>query len=62
MRRRDRLTRRERREFDGLVQTFFEREAPDPQAPPSTAFTPELPALDPRDDDGRHRHGPGDPG
>jgi len=32
--RRDRLTRRERREFDGLVKCFFEREAPDPQAPP----------------------------
>jgi hypothetical protein len=62
MRRRDRLTRRERRAFDGLVQNFFEREAPDPQAPPSTAFIPELPVADARDDDGRHRRGPGDPG
>jgi hypothetical protein len=39
MRRRDRLTRRERREFDGLVKAFFEQEAPDPQAEPSGGAT-----------------------
>jgi hypothetical protein len=50
MRRRDRLTRRERRQFDGLVKTFFEQEAPDPQAlPPSEAHTPDpLRPVDPR--------------
>ena len=50
MRRRDRLTRRERREFDGLVKCFFEREAPDPQAPsPGSAHTPvRRSEIDPR--------------
>jgi hypothetical protein len=50
MRRRDRLTRRERRQFDGLVKVFFEREAPDPQAaPPAEARTPDpLRPIDPR--------------
>jgi hypothetical protein len=41
MRRRDRLTRRERREFDALVKSFFECEAPDPQALPDSARTPD---------------------
>jgi hypothetical protein len=49
MRRRDRLTRRERREFDVLVKCFFEQEAPDPQAPPNSARTPDpRRRIDPR--------------
>jgi hypothetical protein len=53
MRRRDRLTRKERREFDGLVKCFFEQEAPDPQAPspgpPGGARTPDRRRrIDPR--------------
>ena len=52
MRRRDRLTRRERRQFDGMVKAFFEQEAADPDpraAPPDSARTP-LPrrGIDPR--------------
>jgi hypothetical protein len=48
MRRRDRLTRRERRDFDALVKSFFEHEAADPQAPPSNAPTPVRRRIDPR--------------
>jgi hypothetical protein len=50
MRRRDRLTRRERREFDGLVQAFFEQEAPDPgvEAPDSARTPDPRREIDPR--------------
>lgn len=58
MRKREALSRRERRQFDELVKAFFEPAAPDPQAPDGSAASPGAgPSSGPDQDQDRHQRG-----